>query len=210
MDGLFNQSALVNGLTIISQIFYTVCFIPQIITNYRFKSGRGVSDGFLFLYLNGYASLLYYIFLLNLPIAYRVLVPLQALFTLVFIAQRLWYDKKVLKNNLTYIFFVNFVAWLCLLFYALANPFVMGNVAGWVTVVVGGVSQLPQVIKIFKEQSVKGFDIKFVYLNLAAGLVEYLAAVIGGLPIQTHFTSLRAALFAVMFLVQFRLYKKTL
>ena len=67
----------------VALIFYSVCFFPQIFENYKKKSGKGISDFMLTLILNGYLALVVYVYLLDLHISYKIVVPLNMLSTVV-------------------------------------------------------------------------------------------------------------------------------
>ncbi len=193
----------------VSQLAYTLCFLPQIATNYRAKSGSGMSDLFLVGYFNLHAVTLFYAFLLNLPMAYKMCVPLQVTFILVLVVQRVWYDKAPFAKQLEIFYLMNIAVLLASVPYALANPIMVGHIAGWGNVTLGLVSQVPQAFKVWREQSVVGFDRSFVYVLLFAGSIELLGAVVGGLPMQTQFSSFRVVAFSLLFLWQFKQYSKT-
>jgi uncharacterized protein with PQ loop repeat len=190
----------------VAYVMYTLCFIPQIITNYRVKSGSAISELFLFGYLNLHAIFLFYIFLLGLPTAYKVCVPVQLSLVLVMILQRLWYDNATAAKRMAIYYLANIALLLLLVPFALENPDWFGNFGGWATLALGYLSQAPQAFKIWRERSVAGFDKTFVYMFLLAGSAEMCGALIGGLPIQTKLAALRVLLFALIFLWQFKLY----
>ena len=190
----------------VSQVAYTLCFLPQIVTNYRVKSGSGMSELFLIAYLNLHAVTLFYVFLLNLPFAYKMCVPLQVSLILVMIIQRIWYDREQLAKRLSLVYLSNLAILVAFIPYAIDHPMLIGHVGGWGNVVLGLLSQVPQAFKIWRERSVAGFDKSFVYILLFAGLFEFCGAVIGGLPLQTRISSFRVMLFGALFLWQFKLF----
>ncbi|NDD55846.1 PQ-loop repeat-containing protein [bacterium] len=190
----------------VSQVLYTVCFLPQIVTNFRAKSGRGMSEYLLLGYLNLLAVTLFYVFLLELPLAYKIFVPLQLTAVLLLIAQRLWYDGPRLAKNLGIMYLVNIALLVGCIPYALENPSLVGNMGGWGNVLFGVLSQSPQAFKVWRERSVMGFDKRFVYMLLAGSLCEFTGAFLCNLPLQTKLTSLRGITFACVFLFQFKLY----
>ena len=202
-------STLVNTLTWVANTAYVTCYVPQIITNFRLKSGTGVSDGLLIGYLNLQAVTLFYVFLIGLPPAYAILVPIQAIATLTLIIQRLAYDKV---HNLSFwrmeiITILNIAAFIVLLPFALRNPYIVGHLGGWGNVIIGGVSWFPQMFKVWRSKSVAGFDIRFVALNFFGGVCELIGAVIGDLPLQTKVSDLRLIILCLMVFGQFALYR---
>jgi uncharacterized protein with PQ loop repeat len=189
-----------------AQIFYFACFVPQIFTNFKRKSGDGISELFLFFYLNTYGFLLFYTFGLNLPVAYKIFIPLQGIATLILIFQRLYYDRSNTKKlGIFYTF--NFLLFLAVVPYALKNPASLGALFGWIAFLFVVSNQLPQVFKIYKEKSVLGFNYLFVFFTGLAALIETLTAFSVGLPVQTKVMALRGVILFLIFSCQFRAYK---
>ena len=188
-----------------SMTFYFVCFIPQIITNFQRKSGSGVSEFLLLLYLNSYLFLMFYIFGLSLPLAYRILVPLQGLATLVLILQRLYYEPVL---RLIAMYAANIIAAACVIPLAIKNPIEIGSLFGWLAFAVILVNQLPQAIKVYREKSVAGFSFLFVAFTGLAAIIETAAAFAAPLPAQTQCIALRGVLMFVIFCWQFVLYRR--
>ncbi len=203
---------MVNNIVIlcawVSQIAYALCFLPQIVTNYRVKSGNAMSELFLVGYLNLHAATLFYVFLLNLPLAYKMCVPMQLALVLALVIQRLWYASASEAKQLGVVYLANLAGLVALIPYGSNNPVSFGNIAGWGTVTLGFLSQAPQAIKIWRERSVAGFDKIFVYVLLFAGAIEFCGAVIGGLPLQTKLSSSRVVSFSLIFLWQFKQFFK--
>ena len=193
----------------IAHVTYTLCFLPQIVTNYRVKSGNAISELFLFGYLNLHAVFLFYVFVFNLPLAYKICVPLQLSLVVVMIAQRLWYDSAVTAKRLAVYYVSNIALLLMLIPVAAGNPALIGNFGGWATVVLGFFSQAPQAFKMWREKSVVGFNKIFVYMMLVAGSAELCGSLVGRLPIQSKLSAIRVILFSCIFLWQFKLYAST-
>ena len=187
-----------------SMTFYFVCFIPQIIKNFKLKSGSGVSEFLLLLYLNSYLLLMFYIFGLSLPLAYRILVPLQGLATVVLIVQRLYYEPVL---QLIALYAANIVAAASVIPLAIKNPVAIGSLFGWLAFAVILFNQLPQAIKVYREKSVAGFSFLFVFFTGLAAIIETAAAFAAPLPAQTQCTALRGVVMFVIFCWQFVLYR---
>jgi len=194
--------------TWIIHILYFICLIPQIMINYKMKSGTGISDAFLFCYLNIYLLLPFYIFGLDLPMAYKVLVPLQGVATLVLIGQRLYYDKSPNLKKLKLCYGCNFFAFFPFVPVAIGSPLLVGVPFGWVGYTFAFVSQIPQAIKIHREKSVKGFSFLFVLFNGIAAILEVVVAFVLELPLPTRISAMRGVFFFVVFCWQFALYRK--
>jgi uncharacterized protein with PQ loop repeat len=191
----------------VAQFFYFACFIPQIITNFRAKSGAGVSDLLLVLYFNAYLFLLFYIYGLNLPIAYRVMVPLQTLATIVLVAQRIYYQTGTAAKKLLLLYSVNTVLFLFFIPVALRNPIAIGIPFGWASFCSGLISQAPQVVKIHYQKSVAGFSFGFVFLVAVAAAIEFAAAILAPLPLPTLFSALRGMVMMGIMSLQFVWYR---
>ena len=127
----------------LAMLLYTVSFLPQIIENYRLKSGTGLSDYFLLAYLNTYITLIYYIFCLNLPIAYKIACPAQGIATLILIVQRLYYNHSSDSRFYGFIYLANFLGSLIFIPIAIINPTHTGHIFGWVSFILILLNQMP-------------------------------------------------------------------
>lgn len=193
---------------LISNILYLACFFPQIFTNFRQKSGTGVSELLLIGYLNAYLFLMFYIFCIDLPLIYRVIGPMELAATGVLILQRLYYDDGPLVKKLWVMYAVNIVIFIPFIPFALKHPYLVGAMCGWVYFAFAMVNQLPQVVKIHKEKSVTGFSFLFVLLTGLAAILETIAAFLASLPAQTTFNAFRGVLLFLLFCWQFKMYKE--
>ncbi len=191
----------------VAQIFYVLVYIPQIITNYRQKSGKGLSELMLFAYFNTMVAVLYYVFSYNLPPAYKICCPLQIAALVILIGQRLYYDD--IKTAKPYWFWYggNMVASMAFIPLSVQNPSAIGLFAGWTMFALSLMNQLPQVFKIFKEKSVAGFSFFFIVFSFTAALVEFVTALIVGLPVQTLLCATRGIVIGLVWFWQFRLYR---
>ncbi len=188
-------------------LLYTTGMIPQVVLNYRLKSVSGLSDFLLWCYVNGYVAFLFYAFCLQLPLAYRVIVPCGFCVAMTLLFQRFYYANPF-PAKLLALFSVNTLAvlWVCI--YARQQPQLVGEVAGWVNVVAWSIYQLPQAVKVWSRRSVRGFS--FLYLSMVAlgNVLELSIAVMLGLPRQTVLTDLRSIFFYAVFCCQFWVYRR--
>ncbi|MFA5306256.1 MAG: PQ-loop repeat-containing protein [Candidatus Babeliales bacterium] len=191
----------------VAQLFYFICFVPQIFTNFRVKSGTGMSDLLLVFYFNAYFFLLYYIFGFNLPIAYKIMVPLQTLATVTLIVQRIYYAQAQESKRLLCLYLINAAVFAAVLPLAVHNPMSIAQPFGWCSFLATFASQVPQVVKIHRQKSVAGFSFGFVaFLGLAA-FIEFTTAVMAQLPSQTLCGALRGLLMAAIMSLQFIRYR---
>lgn len=190
-------------LIFINQSIYCYSLVPLILENRRLKTAKGLSDLLVLFFLNAFIALLFYFFCLGLPIPYRVSVITQMLLTSVLIAQRFWYDQFTHKKALAILYGVNFFAVVSLIPLALKIPHSVGNIAGWVGVLLLVANRIPQIIKIQRERSVEGFSYWFALLLGLAAVMEFALVVVYDLPMQTMATSLWAFISFLIFTTQF-------
>lgn len=199
-------------LVLLNQAVYCYSFFPLIRENYRIKSAQGISDLLIWMMFNSYVALGIYFFSLKSPFFYKLSVGLQLFFVIILIFQRFWYDNFQSKKLLLGVYVVNFMIAFGGVFLAVANPFKVGNIAGWLGLIFIVVSRIPQFFKIHKEQSVKGFSYGYALFLGMAALMEIFIVLYYRLPIQTLATALFAFLSFVVFSFQFYLFswrKKT-
>lgn len=198
-------TGILHYLLVLSQSLYMTCLLPQVVTNYKIKSGTGLSDLFAIGYLNGHFAQLFYVFCLNLPIGYKIFVPVQFLIVLVLIFQRLYYDRFA-NRALTLFYAVNIACAIALIPVACRIPLLCGTTNGWLSLIIFSLSQIPQVYKIYTTRSVQGFSIMFVVVMGCGSVLELLGSIFLGLPIQTIFNAVRNTTFVAACLGAFFLY----
>jgi len=203
-----NPQTFVQILMWASLTFYWVCFFPQIKTNYKIKSGKGISELMLLGYLNAYLFLMFYIFCMDMPFAYKLMCPLHALSTGVLVLQRLYYDKSPHALRWWILYGVNVAVFTLVIPYAFQNPLTVGVAFGWCNLMLSIVNQLPQVFKVHKEKSVVGFSFLFILFTGLAALIETIVAYTVGLPPQTFLNAIRGVTLAAIMGVQFVMYNK--
>jgi uncharacterized protein with PQ loop repeat len=182
--------------------------LPQIFTNYKQKSGHAISSLLLIGYLNAFLFLIIFIFAANLPLAYKFILPLEALAVVVLISQRLYYEKKYATKKYWLALAINILAFAFLAPWAQRYPLIIGPACGWINFAISIFYQLPQVIKIYKEKNVDGFNFLFVVFNACAALIEILTWYLGYVPAITCLSALRALLISLILFGQFSYYRK--
>jgi len=191
----------------VSQMFYFIGFIPQIILNYRLKSARGLSDLYIFAFFNGYLADIYYIFCLDFPIQYRIMIPVCAVAIGIIVLQRFYYGAPgPARTRLAFLYLTNIAIFMAVFPYAVSHTHLVGHIAGWVTTLIWSTYQLPQIIKLLTQRSVQGFSFALTTMCALAALLEGIAALILGLPSQTLINTGRGVLFYFIFCVQFLLF----
>lgn len=153
---------------------YFVGLLPQIIVNYKLKSSRGLSDLMLSGYFVGYLFVNFYVFLLDLPLSYKVMVPLATIAVLVLVFQRFYYvclDDS--RKSFVKLFGIIFLLSLGVAFFVLKYAPYTGRVFGWLSAMVWTVYQIPQIIKIYMSKSTKGLSFAFVSIMGCAVSLEF-------------------------------------
>lgn len=183
--------------------------VPQVILNYRLKTARGLSDVMLWGYFNGYIAYVYYAFCCNLPLAYRVVVPLCFVTMLLMVVQRFVYDGAYQKDKKLLVFYIlNAVAAILILPQAFKQAWFIGSIAGWIEITIWALYQIPQVFKIHVNKSVVGFSFALVTLVGIGDIIELIVAITLRMPLQTIVNDLRGIVIYLIFCVQFWLYNQ--
>ena len=173
------------------------------------KSPKKINNGDLFLlaYLHSYATALLYIFGLNLPMAYKLLVPTAALGVAMIIVQRIIYEAHVHRIKFLVLYLCNIAVYLPIIYFFLRNPATSGMLWGWINLVLSIVNLVPQIITIQQTKSVNGFSYSFVLLSALGGICELISAGLLNLPLQSSLMGMKNIFFFLIFSIQFLLYR---
>ena len=113
---IFTQYMIGNAILLVIHIISVVSIVPQILLNYKIKSTKGLSDFFLISYFSAYAVHLCYIYCLDFPIVYKIMVPIAFFLVLILCFQRLFCFKDKVVRYSSRLYCVNFsIIFLCLL-----------------------------------------------------------------------------------------------
>lgn len=187
---------------------YSSSFIPQLVTNFKHRSTAGLSDLFLLLYSIAYLSMQYYVFCLDLPLAYKVMVPFEASLNVLLVSQRFYYHRFAWNNFFSLGIVISCVVSLLALPWAIYNPLQAGQFFGWVATIVFSVNQLPQIVKLYRSKTTHGFSFWFVSFIALAMALELVGGLAKELPLQTIVMAVRGIVVYCVFCVQFWLYRK--
>jgi len=188
----------------VAHIFYVSCFIPQLFTNYWRKSTDGVSSTTIFIYFTGYFIEILYVYYLHLPLPFRAMIPLGACVAFILALQRIYYDARGFKLLKLIALYSSIVIFVCIGgLIGRWYPLVVGHIAGWLGTCMWLVYQIPQVWKVQKTESVRGFNFLFVLISGSGAIIEIVSAVVLKLPYQTLFNGLRGFTFTIIFAYQF-------
>ncbi|MCF7799712.1 PQ-loop repeat-containing protein [Candidatus Babeliales bacterium] len=192
----------------VAQILFFAGLLPQIILNYKLKSTKGLSEFLLFGYLNGTITYLYYIFCCNLPFAYKAIMPMVFLAVIIMIFQRFYYSEMFFDKEYKILFFyiLNILVYIFLFKFFIQYQ-LFGIILGWITALIWGIYQLPQVIKIFKDKTIIGFSFLLAFLVGFGNLIEFIASINLRLPLPTALNAFRGFLIFLIFCLQFWIYR---
>ena len=204
------------GLTTLvwlAQVFYVVCFIPQIMENFRQHSERGLSDLFLIGNLNSYIFLAFDIVCNNYPWPYLITSAVQLLGISILIFQRFYYDFSARgarqKAQRFFLFYLaNVIGALCLIPFALRYAHFMGEFSAWMVIILVSSGMISQAYKIYKAKSVEGFSFLFISLFSMASLCEFILCMKLDLSLPYLLYTVQDLVMFLVFVVQFFLYSR--
>jgi uncharacterized protein with PQ loop repeat len=202
-----NTSLLTTIITWVVNISFVMAVWPQIYLNYKNKSVRGLSDLYIIGYFNGYVFNFLYIYSLNFHLAYKIRATLALFVISLLVFQRFLYGVDSWNRKIKNMYLYNFLFLLLISFLLTFNPNLGGNIVGWLLVLIWAVYQLPQLIKIHKSKSVDGFSFFLVSFIGIGNIVEWFAAYLLNLPMQTHLIASRGVLIYFILIYQFWIYK---
>lgn len=190
---------------------YYVAGVPQILTNYKNRSADGLSFRMVFFDYTGAFSTTIYTFLLGLPFACRVMEPLCALNIGILALQGYVYArKKEVRQNIIVSYLLLHAFCVSMWTFGIWRPFLVGNIMGWISIVVQCFTQLPQVIKNHRRRSVQGLSFLYMTLLGIAGCLEMIVAYLLKMPMQSFLNGMRGVLYYMVLGTQFYRYRHTM
>lgn len=186
---------------------YSLAIIPQIIKNYRLQSTLGLSIPMVFARFFGELSYILYIYLLGLPLVYRVMIPMYTANIGIILLQAMYY-APTRRYRFTVISLMLF-ALACFMFGGILSrlfPTQVGKYAGWIAVSILSCAQIPQAYKNYRRESVHGFSLGYTLLMGAGSFIELLYVIYLQLPLQTLSNCIRSLLFYTVYWYQFARY----
>ncbi len=207
---ILTQNMIANAALWIVHIIAVVGILPQIILNYKVKSTSGLSNIYILIYLFGSVIELFYVFCLDLPIAYKIMGPISLLLVLTLTLQCFIYNEYKFVRRSMRLYCANFFIIFLLIVLAINFPYQIGHVAGWIALVIWTIYQLPQVYKIYSKKSVEGFSFVTILFGGFQNLLGLIAILALGVPLQSVFAALRGLIFFAVFCFMFWIYGKKL
>ncbi|MDQ5890900.1 MAG: hypothetical protein QG604_774 [Candidatus Dependentiae bacterium] len=187
---------------------YTVASWPQILTNYRRGDAVGLSAWMLFLRIFAVSTYTVYVYLLNLPLAHKVLYPACLSGIIVLALQGYFYDKIWHEQRWLRFCYLKLVSTLvALLIFSQWYPLQAGMLGGWLAVITGVMSDMPQIYRNWKRKSTVGFNILFSSAIGWGGICDLSLSLYYGLPMPTILATLRVTTCYLIYLAQFFIYR---
>ena len=182
--------------------------IPQVLKNYRLRSTKGLSFYMLYLFHTGATLYLPYSYFLNLPLAFKILLPFQVTFLTIMVGQSYYYTSSPhYRSRVLWAHGLTFLAILSLITYGiLISPYYAGHTAGWIALFCLGSWQIPQMVKMWRARSTKGYSLGSVVISFIAASSGLTASLILGLPPQNILNSGRNIVFRLVQFYQFYKY----
>ena len=188
-------------------LFYSGCFPPQIFTNSRIKSARGMSDAFIWCYFTGYLLMMLYVFGQDFAYPYQIMVPIETLLMCVLVYQRFYYDGIKKRLLFTGAIMVSTVLTAAAIPFMLVHGQVIATVAGWLALITFSINQVPQLIKIHQSKTTYGFSFLFVTFTAIAQVCELIGAIATHVPMPTLVMAGRGLLLYVGYIYFFKQYR---
>ena len=168
-------------------IIYILSLFPQLVTNYRRGSVAGMSPLMMWASWNGYALYAIYATGVDLPLAYKVCVPLWLICSTMLTIQKIYYTKGYWWAQ----FYLANSALLGAVFVASQSMPVVNLWSGWCAVWLWSLYFIPQIYRNIQMKSVKGLSRSFVALTLTGAILEFCYGQIIGMPLPTRMNALR-------------------
>lgn len=200
----YDFSSIMRGVIWVSYTLYALTLVPQVVTNFMHRSTRGISSATIFIYFSACLADSLYVTLLGLPLALRISAPIAGVVGTILAGQRLYYEPDPRERGRAAALYgatIGIVA--TLLFISRWYPWHVGNLAGWIGVVLWLICQLPQLYRIQQTRSVKGFNFMCVVLSILGDSITLIGAIAIPLPRQTLFNSLRGLAVSAIYICQF-------
>jgi len=188
---------------------YAIAPWPQVRTNYVRGDAVGLSHWMLYLRIFAVSSYTVYVYLLNLPLAQKLLYPvcLSGLVTLAM--QGYYYDReRSTQRWLRAAYFKQVVVLIALMAMSFWYPIRAGMLAGWCAVLMGVMSDLPQIYRNWRRKSTVGFNILFSSAIGFGGMSDLTLSWIYALPLPTILATTRVTVCYFIYLLQFFVYRK--
>ncbi len=198
-----------SALVWVAQILYVICFIPQIVQNFKMRTERGLSDYMLIGNMNIYLALIFDVFCNGYPYPYKITAFLQFFGAVALVCQSFYYDfSRVRARKMMLCYGANFLAVLACIPMAMYHTQEVGEFCAWFLLCLFSVSFIPQAFKIYKAKSVEGFSFSFITLFAMANVVELVLWSYLQLPLPYLLYTVQNIVMYIIFFIQFLLYYK--
>lgn len=188
-----NIQAFAHGLLWCIPLINLVGLFGQVRKNWHLRSTAGMNNWSLWTSHVAMMSFAMYCHLLHLPLSLRVLVPIEATVLTFLVVQAVWYEQSIERRHATLRWHSAVVLGAgCLWCVSAYAPLAVGQVLGWLGVVMVALAQLPQIIQHWRTKSVAGYSkIMLASATISATLLIWISLVLS-LPLPSLANSIRA------------------
>lgn len=187
-------------------LFYSSCFPPQILTNYKIKSAQGMSDAFIWCYFTGYLLMILYVYGQPFSYPYRIMVPVETVLMSIVVWQRFYYDGIAKSKIFTSAMIASTIGTLLAGIFIPTHGLSIAATTGWLALVVFTINQIPQLLKIASSQSTYGFSFLFITFTVTAQICELIGGAITHVPAPTLVMAARGLFVYAIYVYFFRKY----
>ncbi|MGD1997878.1 MAG: PQ-loop domain-containing transporter [Candidatus Dependentiae bacterium] len=181
----------------------------QIKHNYELRSTHGISYLMLGIFHFAALCLCMYIYLMDLPFALKVMVPIEVLAITVMVGQEMWYAPTLLFRAQVMVLHGGIVALITLLWLlGFSYSFIVGNVAGWAATAALALVQLPQIVRTWRCKSTHGFSTGILVYGTLSPLLILWCCYQLTMPLQSWVNASRALVYRVIQWCQFLVYPR--
>ena len=168
-----------NVFSILSLVFYSVVYVPQMWLIYKTKSSVGISILMLLLWTQADCVSLMGSIIVGLEMNLIVIGWYHFLVGVVMIGMSMWYQSNKCTTILITMVFVvaNILACALLMVLLPQQDLFWGDILGWIATVVYVVGRFPQLILNHKRKSTEGLS-AWMYVLTMAGNLSYLLSIV--------------------------------
>lgn len=190
-------------------LIYLFAALPQLIKSWRGHSAVGVSQWMVFIRMGAVGLYTVYVFMLGLPMAYRVMMPCFVI-SLGTIAWQGYHYEKRRKVQERMLLGYSLIAMMILVGIAIGQwwPQWVGTTYGKMAAFLYIICEIPQAYRNYARKSVAGFSFGFASMMGAGALLEITNTLMFGLPLPTLLSSGRIFFFYLIYCVQFMIYPR--
>lgn len=165
--------------SLLSLIFYSIVYLPQLVLIYKNKSSKGISIWMLILWTQADALSLFGTILMHLPVNFMIMSWYHFLVGVVLINFVLFYGDNISKLEiyLSLIFVIsNILTGVLLIFFIKTSYDLIGMCISWVTMSLYIIGRFPQIYENYKSKTTEGLSL-LMYIFTMLGNLFYIGVI---------------------------------